>query len=96
MLPQAVNEFRKVIKNQPDRYDARVALAETLWNNEQEEEASALSHALIAERPNLIKPHLLLGYMQLASGQQEGEQHWDKAANFDPYMTCLLYTSRCV
>ena len=87
MLPQAVNEFRKVIKNQPDRYDARVALAETLWNNEQEEEASALSHALIAERPNLIKPHLLLGYMQLASGQQEGEQHWDKAANFDPYMT---------
>ena len=87
MLPQAVNEFRKVIKNQPDRYDARVALAETLWNNEQEEEATALSRALISERPNLIKPHLLLGYMQLASGEHEGEQHWNKAASFDPYMT---------
>src|SRR5256714_2618954 len=39
MLPQAISEFRQVIADQPGRFDAMVALAETLWRDGQEDDA---------------------------------------------------------
>jgi tetratricopeptide (TPR) repeat protein len=87
MLPQAISEFRKVIDDQPDRYDAKVALAEALWRNGQEEEATDLIHALLKDRSELLKPNLLLGYMELASGNASGQQYWNAAYDMDPYQT---------
>jgi tetratricopeptide (TPR) repeat protein len=47
MLPQAISEFRQVVADQPDRLDARVALAEALWRDEQEEEALEVCRAIL-------------------------------------------------
>ncbi len=87
MLPQAIAEFRKVIDDQPDRYDAKVALAEALWRDGQEDESASLIHKLLQERSELLKPNLLLGYMELASGNASGQKYWDAAYDMDPYQT---------
>ncbi len=85
MLSQAITEFRQVIADQPDRYDARVALIETLWRNEQENDAIALCKATLVERPELLKANLILGYLEKGAGHQQGDQYWDVAAQMDPY-----------
>ncbi|HEU5089837.1 MAG TPA: tetratricopeptide repeat protein, partial [Roseiflexaceae bacterium] len=87
MLPQAINEFRQVLKDQPDRSDAKVALAETLWRNEQEADAAALCRTLLAENPHLLKARLLLGYIEQAAGRPDGVEQWRAAAEMDPYQT---------
>lgn len=87
MLPQAIAEFRHVIAERPDRYDAQVALAEALWRDGQEEPAATLARDILAARPETLKAHLLLGYIALAAGRPEGQQAWDAAHAMDPYQT---------
>jgi tetratricopeptide (TPR) repeat protein len=87
MLPQAIAEFRHVIADQPDRYDARAALAEALWRNEQEDDAIALCRELLRDRPELLKANLILGYLEMAAGRPEGEQYWEAAQEIDPYQS---------
>ncbi|HEU4324879.1 MAG TPA: tetratricopeptide repeat protein [Roseiflexaceae bacterium] len=87
MLAQAIGEFRQVITDQPQRYDAKVALAEALWRDGQEDEAVALSQEILRERPETLKAHLLLGYIALAGGRAEGQRSWSRAAEMDPYQT---------
>ncbi|HWQ12034.1 MAG TPA: tetratricopeptide repeat protein [Roseiflexaceae bacterium] len=85
MLSQAIAEFRQVIADQPHRLDAQVALVETLWRNEQEEEAAEQARAVLAEHPEALKPNLILGYLELAAGNPEGERYWQAAYQMDPY-----------
>ncbi|MEN9935814.1 MAG: hypothetical protein RLZZ387_2393, partial [Chloroflexota bacterium] len=87
MLPQAITEFRQVVADYPDRFDARVALAETLWRNEQEEEAAETCRAILEERPESLKANLILGYLELAAGRPAGERYWNAAYQMDPYLT---------
>jgi tetratricopeptide (TPR) repeat protein len=87
MLPQAIGEFRQVIAENPQRFDARVALAETLWRNEQEDEAAAVCREILAERPESLKANLILGYLELAAGRPEGERYWQTAYQMDPELT---------
>lgn len=84
MYAQAIDEFRSVLDNEPDRDDVRVALAETLWRDGQEDEAVDWCHECIASQPELFKPTLILGYLQLAAGQPEGETLWRRAAQQEP------------
>ncbi|MDZ4718310.1 MAG: tetratricopeptide repeat protein, partial [Roseiflexaceae bacterium] len=84
MLPQAIAELRHVIGEQPNRYDAKVALAEILWRDEQEAAAASLCRKLVGERAELLKAQLLLGYIDLSAGRPSGEQHWRAAAAIDP------------
>ena len=85
MLPQAISEFRQVIADNPQRFDAKVALAETLWRDSQDDEAIDMCREIVAERPESLKANLLLGYLLKSSGQPEGERYWDAARRMDPY-----------
>jgi tetratricopeptide (TPR) repeat protein len=95
MLPQAISEFRQVVADQPDRLDARVALAEALWRDEQEEEALEVCRAILVSHPDVLKANLILGYIELASGNPSGEQYWRKTLTIDPYqsMARMLFES---
>jgi tetratricopeptide (TPR) repeat protein len=85
MLPQAISEFRQVIADQPGRFDAMVALAETLWRDGQEDAAMTLCRDILAQRPESLKANLLLGYLLMTSGDPEGERPWRAAERMDPY-----------
>jgi tetratricopeptide (TPR) repeat protein/uncharacterized protein YjiS (DUF1127 family) len=85
MLPQAINEFRQVVADQPDRFDAQVAMAEALWRDGQEDAAIDLCRTILAKRPESLKANLILGYLEMAGGQPEGERAWESARKMDPY-----------
>ena len=85
MLPQAIQEYRGVIEEMPERFDARVGLAEALWRNQQEQQAAEVCSEILALRPEVLKANLLLGYIKLASGDPEGEVFWRQAQQLDPY-----------
>ncbi|NJM08493.1 tetratricopeptide repeat protein, partial [Candidatus Gracilibacteria bacterium] len=87
MLPQAIQEFRSVVEESPERLDARVGLAEALWRDGQEHEASDELRAILQQRPDVLKANLLLGYILLASGDRSGEHYWQTAQRLDPYQT---------
>jgi uncharacterized protein YjiS (DUF1127 family) len=87
MLPQAIQEFRSVVEESPDRFDARVGLAEALWRNGDEQEASEELRAILQQRSDVLKANLLLGYILLASGDGNGEHYWQKAQRLDPYQS---------
>lgn len=84
MYSQAIDEFRAVLDNEPERDDVRVALAEVLWRDGQEDEAAEFCSDTVRQRPELHKPTLILGYLQLAAGRPEGEILWRQAARQDP------------
>ncbi len=83
MLPQAISEFRQVLADQPDRYDAHVALAEALWRDGQDEEAADEARAILKQRPETLKANLLLGYLQ----QGNSDTYWANATAMDPYQS---------
>ncbi len=85
MLPQAIQEFRSVIDESPDRFDARVGLAESLWRDGQTDVAAEVCEDMLAERPDVLKANLLLGYIRQASGDASGEPYWRFAQQLDPY-----------
>lgn len=85
MLPQAIQEFRSVIAEHPERFDARVGLAEALWRDGQESPALAACDDIIRERNDVLKANLLLGYIKLASGNPDGSTYWNIAQQLDPY-----------
>src|ERR687885_111638 len=84
MYGQAIDEFHAVLRNEPDRDDVRVALAETLWRDGQEDEAADWCREALNHNAELLKPTLILGYLQLAAGQPEGEALWRRAARQEP------------
>lgn len=86
MFGQAIDEFRAVLDADPSRDDVKVALAEALWRDGLEDEAADFCRALLDRQPDLLKPTVLLGYMQFASGQPEGETLWRRAAEQDAQM----------
>ena len=85
MLPQAIQEFRSVIEEHPERFDARVGLAEALWRDGQEQAAVEICEEMLAERPAVLKANLLLGYIKLANSDVAGEPPWRLAQQLDPY-----------
>ena len=85
MLPQAIQEFRSVIDESPDRFDAHVGLAESLWRDGQTEVAAETCEGILAERADVLKANLLLGYIRQAAGDASGEPFWRFAQQLEPY-----------
>ncbi len=79
MYTQAIDEFRAVLDNEPNRDDVSVALAEVLWRDGQEDAAVEWCRITTEAKPELFKPTLILGYLLLAAGQPEGEPLWRRA-----------------
>jgi predicted Zn-dependent protease len=85
LYAQAINEFRSLLKNEPDRVDLRVALAETLWRADKRIEAAETSLAILEKLPYCLKANLILGEIWSSSGrEEEGVVHLERAQKVDP------------
>ena len=85
MLTQAIQEFRGVMDEFPDRFDVRIGLAEALWRDGQIDAAVETCEDILAERPEVLKANLLLGYIWLAGNDDRGLPYWQFAQQLDPY-----------
>ncbi len=61
---KAIQEFRTVLAQEPDRFDVQVALAEVLWRAEQRSEAVEICGRTLEKLPNALKLNLILGAAQ--------------------------------
>jgi tetratricopeptide (TPR) repeat protein len=84
LLSRAISELHKLIGQEPDRVDLRVALAEALWRNNQRLEASELCQEILDELPYCLKANLLLGEIWSSSGRDEAQLYLRRAAALDP------------
>jgi tetratricopeptide (TPR) repeat protein len=86
MLPQAIQEFRSVLEEEPDRFDVWVGLAESLWRDGQTDLAAQTCKEILDESPDVLKANLLLGYIHYQAGDmQSSAAYWQRAQHLDPY-----------
>jgi tetratricopeptide (TPR) repeat protein len=82
---KAVQEFKAVLAQEPDRFDVQVALAEALWRAGQHLEATEVCYHILEKHPNALKANLIIGAMGLDSRQaDEAESHLKLAQALDP------------
>lgn len=81
---QAINEFRRLLRNDSKRYDARVALAEALYRAGRNDEAAQIAQAVMADAPYALKPNLILGALWTENQVPEGQQFLQRAHQLDP------------
>ena len=87
MLDQAIDVLRDETRTQPHRIDLAVALAETLWRAGRVGEAERMCYDLLALRPQLAKPTLLLAHTLLANDEAGGSALWLRAWAQDPLLS---------
>jgi len=71
-LPRAIQQFQLLHREEPARFDIAIGLAENLWRHGDDAEAQALCRALLATRPTLARPLLILA-ASLGDQPQAGE-----------------------
>jgi tetratricopeptide (TPR) repeat protein len=84
---QAIQELRTLLSQEPylDRIDLKLSLAETLWRDEQREQAAEMSRQVLEICPNCLKAMLLVGQIQLSKGQtQSGRDILNETRRLDP------------
>ncbi len=81
---QAVNEFRRLLRNDSKRFDARVGLAEALYRAGRTDEAAQIAQAVMADAPYALKPNLILGALWTENAVPEGQQFLQRAHQLDP------------
>ena len=84
LYPQAIQELESLIDQSPNRFDARAALAETLWHAGYLRQAAEVSEKLLGTLPYCLKANLLLGTIWKESGVTEGDIHLQRAQEVDP------------
>ncbi|MDL1896646.1 tetratricopeptide repeat protein [Anaerolineae bacterium CFX7] len=80
----AVNEFRRLLRRESQRYDARVALAETLYRAGRVDEAAQLAQDIMQDAPYALKPNLILGTLWTDNSVAEGQVYLERAQALDP------------
>lgn len=81
---QAANELRRVLRADPERYDARVALAEVLYRSGRTDEAAQAAQAVMADAPFALKPNLILGQLWTENNVPEAQEFVSRAQALDP------------
>lgn len=71
LYQRAVDEFRGVLEEDPERTDIQVTLAEALWRSDQRLEAAEVCEEILENFPNCLKVNLILGEILLSSGREE-------------------------
>ncbi|MBM3187335.1 MAG: tetratricopeptide repeat protein [Chloroflexi bacterium] len=97
LYPKAIGELRSVLRDEPQRPDLWVALAEALWRDGQHEGASLACQALLRDLPNCLKANLILGQLWLNTDRDgEGRRLLQVAQALDPEnrMAQSLFGSR--
>jgi len=85
LYDRAITELRPLHKEDPDRVDLKVALAEALWREGRRREAAESCQEILELLPNCLKPNLILGLIWKESGQEEeGETLLVRAQALDP------------
>jgi len=92
----AINEFRRLLRTESKRFDARVALAEALYRAGRTDEAAQLAQNIMADAPYALKPNLILGALWSENGAPEGQAFLARARALDPEsrVACDLIGSR--
>ncbi|MBC7228409.1 MAG: tetratricopeptide repeat protein, partial [Thermoflexales bacterium] len=84
LFSRAVETFRSLLAEEPERVDLRVALAEALWNDGQRVQAEEASLRVLDELPYCLKANLILGEIWTRSGREEAQTHLRRAEAVDP------------
>ena len=84
LLSRAIEEFRELLAEQPERVDLQVALAEALWRNEQRVQAEEACLQVLEELPYCLRANLILGEIWTRGGRDEGWVHLQRAEALDP------------
>ena len=85
LLGRGVSLLQQVVARQPDRIDAKVALAHALWKNNARIAASDISTSILDEQPDCLNAHLiLLQFWHAACVPQQEKYHFDAIERFDP------------
>ena len=84
---QAIQELRAIATATPSRFDARVALAETLWHAGRIREAAEVAQGILIQLPYCLKANLILGTAWKESGLPESETYLSHAQELDPTNT---------
>jgi tetratricopeptide (TPR) repeat protein len=85
LYQRAIDEFRGVLKEDPDRADVQIALAQALWWSDQRQEAAKICEDLLDQYPNCLKANLILGQILLDSGREaEAQTLLEVAQDMDP------------
>lgn len=84
LYPQAIQEFRSLLKRDPSRTDIQAALAETLYRVGRKQEAAEVAQALLEKLPYCLKANLLLGALWSENGVPEAETLMQRARSMDP------------
>ncbi len=84
LYPRAIEELRTLLKEDPQRIDLRIALAEVLWRNEQRVQAEEVCLQVLDELPYCLKANLILGEIYTRTGRAEGRECLQHAEALDP------------
>jgi len=80
-LPRAIRQFQILHREEPARLDIAIGLAEVLWRHGDDAEAQALCRTLLATRPLLARPLLIL-----AASLGDQPQSGDATAEADAFL----------
>ncbi|HEY6041946.1 MAG TPA: hypothetical protein VIX58_07435, partial [Anaerolineae bacterium] len=80
----ARQELDVLVRDDPTRFDLRVALAETLFRLGHLRECAKEAQEILTTLPFCVKANLLLGYAWVESGVREGEVYMKRAREIDP------------
>jgi tetratricopeptide (TPR) repeat protein len=85
LYQRAIDEFRGVLEEDPQRVDLQVALATALWWSNQKQEAAQVCEEILEEYPNCLKANLVLGEILVSSDrEEEGKALLEAAQALDP------------
>ncbi|HEY8600102.1 MAG TPA: tetratricopeptide repeat protein [Thermomicrobiales bacterium] len=89
-LPRAIRQFQLLHAEEPARPDVTIGLAEALWRHGDRDDATTYCQQLLAERPRLVRPLLILaalhgdGERAVGSPAAEADELLATARTFDP------------
>ena len=84
LFAQAIQELNAIVAENGARFDAQVALAETLWRIGQMRQAAEMAQALLDFLPYCLKANLILGVVWKETGLSESDQYLQRAQALDP------------
>lgn len=88
LLAHAIREWEQLVAESPDRLDAQVGLAETLWIAGHAEAAEDRCRRILANAPFCVKAMLILMALALSDGDMDtARAHLERTLQLDPDMT---------
>jgi tetratricopeptide (TPR) repeat protein len=97
LFTHAEREWQAILVEQPDRLDAQVGLAETLWRAGDDSRALDLARRIVANTGNCVKALLIVSALEHSQGNDdEARRLLARAAELDPEhrIGLALYSDR--